>query len=151
VPLSRNLGTLTSCNLLGHSRPVTGPLYLYFSIISPFFLFSGVTASHRTAVHCAQPELNNSLSLCLILNRERLFCFAILADRSDLLSGELNSMQQSPAVKANSFSVSQEIPRNLWHQKVYYFVHKIPPLVPIPSQINPIHFPHFISLKPILL
>jgi hypothetical protein len=28
VPLSRNLGTLTSWNLLGHSRPVTGLLYL---------------------------------------------------------------------------------------------------------------------------
>ena len=29
VPLSRNLGTLTSWNPLGHSRPVTGLLYLY--------------------------------------------------------------------------------------------------------------------------
>jgi len=28
VPLSRNLGTLTSCNPLGHSRPVTGLIYL---------------------------------------------------------------------------------------------------------------------------
>jgi len=28
VPLSRNLGTLTSWNPLGHSRPVTGLLYL---------------------------------------------------------------------------------------------------------------------------
>ena len=30
VPLSRNLGTLNSWNPLGHSRPVTGLLYLYF-------------------------------------------------------------------------------------------------------------------------
>jgi hypothetical protein len=29
APLSRNLGTLTSWNALGHSRPVTGLLYLY--------------------------------------------------------------------------------------------------------------------------
>ena len=29
VPLSRNLGTLTSRNTLGPSRPVTGLLYLY--------------------------------------------------------------------------------------------------------------------------
>jgi len=29
VPLSRNLGTLTSWNPLGHSRPVMGLLYLY--------------------------------------------------------------------------------------------------------------------------
>ena len=28
-PLSRNLGTLTSCNPLGPSGPVTGLLYLY--------------------------------------------------------------------------------------------------------------------------
>ena len=29
VPLSRNLGTLTSWNPLGHSRPVTGLIYLF--------------------------------------------------------------------------------------------------------------------------
>ena len=29
MSLSRNLGTLTSWNPLGHSRPVTGLLYLY--------------------------------------------------------------------------------------------------------------------------
>jgi hypothetical protein len=29
VPLSRNVGTLTSWNPLGHPRPVTGLLYLY--------------------------------------------------------------------------------------------------------------------------
>ena len=34
MPLSRNLGTLTSWNPLGHSRPVTGLLYLY---LLPFF------------------------------------------------------------------------------------------------------------------
>jgi hypothetical protein len=33
VPLSRNLGTLTSWNPLGHSRQVTGLLYLTFIII----------------------------------------------------------------------------------------------------------------------
>jgi hypothetical protein len=30
VPLSCNLGTLSSWNRLGHSRPVTGLLYLFF-------------------------------------------------------------------------------------------------------------------------
>ena len=30
MPLSRNLGTLTSWNPLGNSRPVTGLLYLYY-------------------------------------------------------------------------------------------------------------------------
>jgi len=33
VPLSRNLGTLTSWNPLGHSRPVTGLLYLIYIYI----------------------------------------------------------------------------------------------------------------------
>jgi len=32
APLSRNLGTLTSWNLLGPSRPVMGLLYLYLGI-----------------------------------------------------------------------------------------------------------------------
>ena len=32
MPLSRNLGTLTSWNPLGHSGPVTGLLYLIFNI-----------------------------------------------------------------------------------------------------------------------
>jgi hypothetical protein len=34
VPLSCNLGTLTSCNPLDHSRPVTGLLYLFFNILA---------------------------------------------------------------------------------------------------------------------
>jgi len=39
VPLSRNLGTLTSWNPLGLSRPVTGLLYLYLYL----FLYSHLT------------------------------------------------------------------------------------------------------------
>ena len=37
MPLAWNLGTLTSWNPLGHSRPVTGLLYLYGKFISPHF------------------------------------------------------------------------------------------------------------------
>jgi len=36
VPLSRNLGTLNSWNPLGPSEPVTGLLYLYCDVVSPF-------------------------------------------------------------------------------------------------------------------
>ena len=38
VPLSRNLGIITSWNPLGHSRPVMGLLYLYLFTITTFYL-----------------------------------------------------------------------------------------------------------------
>jgi len=40
VPLSRNLGTLTSWNLLGPSGPVTGLNYLYIDIHNSQFITS---------------------------------------------------------------------------------------------------------------
>ena len=43
VPLSWNLGTLTSWNPLGHSRPVTG--LLYFTFTFPKYLSHGRSAS----------------------------------------------------------------------------------------------------------
>jgi len=49
-----------------------------------------------------------------------------------------NFMEQSPW-EANSHSPSQEILFLLWNPKVHYRVHRIPPLVPILSQINLVH------------
>jgi hypothetical protein len=49
-------------------------------------------------------------------------------------------MVQSHSWEANRFSASQEIPRILWDQKVYYCIHKCPPPVHVLTQIDP-HIP----------
>jgi len=49
------------------------------------------------------------------------------------------------------YSADQEIPRLLWNWKAHHHVHKIPPSVPILSQINSYHITKSVSLRSILI
>jgi len=48
-------------------------------------------------------------------------------------------MEQRSLLDANSKLANQEIPRLLLNPKIHYWVHKITTLVPILSQIHPVH------------
>jgi hypothetical protein len=48
-------------------------------------------------------------------------------------------MELSPALEATSYTATEEFLNILWNPKVYYIVHKSPPLVSALNQLNPVH------------
>ena len=63
-------------------------------------------------------------------------------------------MEQRPSCEANSSSATQEISCIVWNPNIHYHIYKIPPAVPIQSQIDLVHappFPHSTSLRSILV
>jgi hypothetical protein len=57
-----------------------------------------------------------------------------------------NSMKLGLSWETASWAANQKFPNILQNPKVYYSVHKDPPLVPILSQINPVHNYSILSL-----
>jgi hypothetical protein len=77
----------------------------------------------------------------LVSVRMQTHCVQDVRKKSLLLTYLLTPWSRVLLEKLTGYSASQEIPSILWDIKVHYRVHKRPPPVLIPSQLDPIHTP----------
>jgi hypothetical protein len=73
--------------------------------------------------------------------RPAFLCFSVCEIRRVYEFNSLTHslMELSRFLEAANYAATQELPSILWNPKVHYRVHKSPLLVPILSQIDPIH------------
>ena len=91
MPLSRNLGTLTSWNPLGLSRPVTGLLYLYLVVHStaPSILVTLKNISVRDLISgppviCQRRrKYENHISHISVASETRNFLFVFVIEKNN--------------------------------------------------------------------